>query len=91
MIECEIPKEEWRSRLVVCLTGNALTLFRARSRGSSTDDALKENLLVTMGHGLQQTTQKFWCPSRKNLESPTETIRTLSFQQTQAVEWPRGG
>ena len=82
MTECNIPKEEWRSRLVACLTGKALTLYRARTRGSSTEetfDDLKEKLLIAMGHGLQQTRQKFWQPPQKNLESPTETIRTLSI------------
>ena len=82
MTECDIPKEEWRSRLVACLTGKALMLYRARTGGSSmeeTFDALKKKLLIAMGHGLQQTRQKFWRPPRKNLESPTETIRTLSI------------
>ena len=70
------------SRLVACLMCKALTLYRARTRGNSTEetfDALKEKLLIAMGHGLQQTRQKFWCPPRKNIESPTETIRTMSI------------
>ena len=79
MNQCIISNEEWLGRLVNCLAGKALAVYRCRTRGTDeeTYEALKEKILVALGHGLQQTRKKFWNPSRKYLDMPMDALRTL--------------
>ena len=79
MTECDIPKEQWRGRLVNCLTGRALTAYRSVMEGGEPMDYdnLKDKLLEAMGLGLDQTRRKFWNPSKRMLESPLDMLRRL--------------
>ena len=56
MTECDIPKEQWRGRLVNCLTGRALTAYRSVMEGGEPMDYdnLKDKLLEAMGLGLNK-------------------------------------
>ena len=45
MMECEITKEQWKGRLLNCLTGRALTAYRSVTSGGEGEsyDNLKDN------------------------------------------------
>lgn len=62
MTECDIPNEQWRGRLVNCLTGRVLTAYRSVVQGGDCKsyDDMKDKLLEAMGLGIEQTRRKFW-------------------------------
>ena len=79
LTECDVPKEQWRGRLVNCLTGKALAAYRSVVQGGDSKgyDEMKDQLLEAMGLSIEQTRRKFWTPSRKLTESPMDTLRQL--------------
>ena len=79
LTECDVPKEQWRGRLVNCLTGKALAAYRSVVQGGDSKeyDEMKDQLLEAMGLGIEQTRRKFWTPSRKLTESPMDILRQL--------------
>ena len=79
MTECEIPKEHWKGRLVNCLTGKALSAYRAVIQVGEDDhyDAMKDKLLEAMGLGIEQTRRKFWNPNKRSTDSPMDMLRQL--------------
>ena len=80
MTECEVPKEQWRGRLVNCLTGKALSAYRSVAQVGVGDndgyDSTKEKLLEAMGFGIEQTRRKFW-NTRRTDTSPMDMLRQL--------------
>ena len=84
-----ISNEEWLARLVNHLTGKALVVYRCRTRGTDeeTYEALKEKILVALGHGLQQTRKKFWNPSRKYLDMPMDALCTLDSSYSRFTQY----
>ena len=80
MTECDIPHDQWRGRLINCLTGRALTAYRSVAAQDSADKTfgdLKDRLLEAMGLGIEQTRRKFWNPGRKLANSPLDMLRQL--------------
>lgn len=79
MTECDVPKEQWRGRLVNCLTGRALTAYRSVVQGGECKhyDDMKDKLLEAMGLGIEQTRRKFWIPNKKLTESPMDMLQQL--------------
>lgn len=79
MTECDIPNEQWRGRLVNCLTGRVLTAYRSVVQGGDCKsyDDMKDKLLEAMGLGIEQTRRKFWTPSRRLTDSPLDMLRQL--------------
>ena len=80
MTECDIPQDQWRGRLINCLTGRALTAYRSVAAQDSADKTfgdLKDRLLEAMGLGIEQTRRKFWNPGRKLANSPLDMLRQL--------------
>ena len=74
MTECDVPKEQWRGRLVNCLTGKALSAYRSVAQVGVGDDdgydSTKEKLLEAMGFGIEQTRRKFWNTNRRLTDTP---------------------
>ena len=55
LTECDVPKEQWRGRLVNCLTGKALAAYRSVVQGEDSKgyDEMKNQLLEAMGLGIE--------------------------------------
>ena len=53
MAECEVPREQWRGRLVNCLIGWAVTAYQSIALGgeSTAYEDMHDKLLVAMGLG----------------------------------------
>ena len=79
MTECSVPKDQWRGRLINCLTGRALTAYRSVVQGGECEnyEDMKDRSLEAMGLGLEQTRRKFWTPNRKLMDSPLDMMRQL--------------
>ena len=79
MKECDIPKEQWKGRLINCLTGKALSAYRSVTETGSDEnyDNMKDKLLEAMGLGLEQTRRRFWNPTKKFTDSSMDILRQL--------------